>query len=52
MIEGAILRVTLIRIITPIVSESTASNRVYNNEEDKEYDIEYSHPLPVTLDIV
>lgn len=38
--------------MTPVVSESTTSNRVDNNEEDKEYDIEYSNPLPVTLDIV
>lgn len=42
----------LIRIIMPSVSESTASNRVDNNEKHKEYDIEYSNPLPVTLDIV
>lgn len=41
-----------ISIVLPIVSERTASNRVHNNEEDKEYNVDNSHLLPVTFNIV
>lgn len=41
-----------VTIVFPVVSEGTAPNRVDNNEEHKEDNVENSHLLPVTLKVV
>lgn len=41
-----------VSIVLPIVSERTAPNGVHNNKEDKEYNVDNGHLLPVTLNVV
>ena len=42
----------LIIIVSPIVPESAAANRVDNNEEDKEHNVDNRHLLPRTPEVV
>lgn len=46
------LRITLPSIVLSVVPEGTTSDRVDDDEKDEENDVEHSHPLPVTLDVV
>lgn len=39
-------------IVLSVVPECTASNGVYNNEENKEYNVDNGNLLPITLQIV
>ena len=42
----------MISIVSPIVSESTAANRVDNDEEDEEYYVDNRYLLPRTPEVV
>lgn len=42
----------MIGIVLSVVSKSTAANRVDDNEEDKEYNVDNSNLLPVALNII
>ena len=42
----------MITIVSPIVSESTATNRVDNDKEDEEYNVDNRHLLPSTPEVV
>lgn len=46
------LRVSVPRIVLAVVPESTTSNGVDNDKEDKEDDVHNDHLFPVTLDVV
>lgn len=39
-------------VVLSIVPEGAATHRVYNNEEEEEYDVDHGHFLPVGLDIL
>lgn len=51
-VERECLRITLPSIVLSVVPEGTTSDRVDDDEKDEENDVEHSHPLPVTLDVV
>lgn len=42
----------MISIVSPIVPESTAANRVDDDKEDEEYDVDDGNPLPRTLEVI
>lgn len=46
------MRLPWISILPPVVAESTATNRIYDDEEDKENNVDNSHFLPVTLEVL
>jgi hypothetical protein len=41
-----------VSIFASVVPECTASNGVHNDEENKEYNVDNSHLLPITLEVV
>ena len=40
-----------VRVVLPVVPESAAPNRVDNDEEDEEYDVDGGNLLPVILQV-
>lgn len=40
-----------VRVVLPVVPESTATNRVDDDEEDKEYDVDGGNLFPVVLQV-
>ncbi|CAL1358588.1 unnamed protein product [Linum trigynum] len=41
-----------VRVVPPVVPESTAPDGVDDDEEDEEDDVDYGHTLPVALEVV
>lgn len=39
-------------IVLPVVPESAAPDRVHNNQDDEEYNVNHSHLLPIMLDVI
>lgn len=39
-------------IVPPVIPECTAADGVNNDQEDEEYDVDNSHLLPISLEVL
>lgn len=39
-------------IVLPVIPECAAADGVYNDQENQEYDVDYGHLLPISLEVL